>query len=74
MKYVIILYLCSFANVPPSCFSERVVALEFETYNACILEGYKQAYVHLENINDDKVEEEKLAIKFQCKEIKTENI
>ena len=74
MKYVIILYLCSFSNVEPTCFSERVISLEFQTYNDCILEGYKQAYVHLESLDNDKVEQDKLAIRFQCKEIKTENI
>ena len=28
MKYVIILYLCSFVNVQPTCYSEKIVSLE----------------------------------------------
>ena len=74
MKYVIILYLCSFVNVEPVCYSEKIVALEFDTYNSCILEGYKQSHNHLASLDQDKVNKEKLAIRFQCKEIKTENI
>ena len=74
MKYVIILYLCSFVNVQPTCYSEKIVALEFNNYHDCILEGYKQSYTHLSSFNKDKINKEKLAIRFQCKEIKMENI
>ena len=70
MKYVIILYLCSFANVQPVCYSEKTVGLEFDNYRDCILDGYKKSYVHLESLDADKVTKEKLAIRFQCKEIK----
>ena len=71
MKYVIILYLCSFVNVQPVCYSEKIVALEFNNYPDCILEGYRQSYSHLQSIDKDKINQEKLAIRFICKEIKT---
>ena len=58
----------------PTCYSEKIIALEFDTYNSCILEGYKQSHNHLASLDQDKVNKEKLAIRFQCKEIKTENI
>ena len=74
MKYVIILYLCSFANVPPTCYSEKIVALEFNNYYDCILDGYKQSHNHLASLDKEKIIEQKLAIRFQCKEIKTEKI
>ena len=74
MKYVIILYLCSFANVPPTCYSEKIVGLEFTNYYDCILDGYKQSHNHLASLDKDKIIEQKLAIRFQCKEVKTENI
>ena len=72
MKYVIILYLCSFLDVQPNCYSEKIVALEFNNYHDCILEGYKQSYSHLANFDKDRINNEKLAIRFQCKEIKME--
>ena len=72
MKYVIILYLCSFVNVQPTCYSEKVVALEFDNYYDCILQGYKQSHNHLASLDKEKIIEQKLAIRFQCKEIKTE--
>ena len=74
MKYVIILYLCSFVNVQPVCYSEKIVALEFTNYYDCILDGYKQSHNHLASLDKEKIIKEKLAIKFQCKKIKMENI
>ena len=74
MKYVIILYLCSFVNVQPTCYSEKMVALEFDNYYDCILQGYKQSHNHLASLDREKIIKEKLAIKFKCKEIKMENI
>ncbi len=74
MKYVIILYLCSFVNVQPVCHSEKIVGLEFTNYYDCILDGYRQSYNHLASLDKEKIIKEKLAIKFQCKEIKMENI
>ena len=58
----------------PTCYSEKIVALEFDTYNSCILEGYKQSHNHLASLDQDKVNKEKLAIRFNCKEIIMENI
>ena len=72
MKYVIILYLCSFVNVQSTCFSERILGYEFDNYYDCILQGYKQSHNHLATIDKDKINKEKLAIRFQCKEIKME--
>jgi len=72
MKYVIILYLCSFVNVQPTCYSEKIVSLEFDNYYDCILNGYKQSHNHLASLDKEKIIEQKLAIRFQCKEIKTE--
>ena len=58
----------------PVCFTEKIVALEFTNYPDCILEGYRQSWSHLKSIDKDKINKEKLAIKFKCKEIKMENI
>ena len=74
MKYVIILYLCSFVNVQSTCFSERILGYEFDNYYDCILDGYKQSHNHLASLDQDKVNKQKLAIRFHCKEIKMENI
>ena len=74
MKYEIILYLCSYVNVQPVCYSEKIIGLEYTNYYDCILDGYKQSHNHLASLDKEKIIKEKLAIKFQCKKIKMENI
>ena len=74
MKYIIILYLCSFANTEPVCYSEKMVGLQHGDYQSCILKGYEHSHYVLSKMDKDKINKEKLAIRFSCKEIKTENI
>ena len=64
------LHVCSFLNnATPVCTSTHVVPLEFSSYKDCILQGYKSSHNTLKELYGDRIEEEKLAIKFDCKEI-----
>ena len=73
MKYILILYVCSFVNVSkPICSESMVVGLEFDNYKDCILQGYKSSHNTLKELYGERIEKEKLAIKFDCKEIKVE--
>ena len=70
MKYVLILYVCSFINqANPFCNESHIVPLEFETYKECILQGYKSSHNTLVQY-EDRIEREKLAIKFYCQKVK----
>ena len=73
MKYVLILYVCSFVNVTdPICNETHVVPLQFTEYKECILQGYKSAHNTLKELYGDRIENEKLAIKFNCQAVKVE--
>ena len=73
MKYVLILYVCSFIDVTnPSCSETHIVPLEFTEYKECILQGYKSAHNTLKELYGDRIENEKLAIKFNCQAVKLE--
>ena len=76
MKYVLILYVCSYINTGnPNCNESHIVPLEFDNYKECILQGYKSSHNTLKELYGERIEEEKLAIKFDCKGIKVgENI
>ena len=76
MKYVLVLYVCSFINsVSPQCFESHIVPLEFKSYEECILQGYKSSHNTLKELYGERIEEEKLAIKFYCQKVKVgENI
>ena len=65
MQYVLILYVCSYINTGnPNCNESHIVPLEFETYQECILQGYKSSHNTLKELYGERIEEEKLAIKF----------
>ena len=69
IKFVLILHLCSFLNLPPTCFKQQVVGVEYNDNFSCMLDGYKRSGRTLENIGREDVNTKKLAIKFQCKEV-----
>ena len=70
MKYVLILYLESFVNEPPVITQQHIVPTEFNSYYQCISDGYIRSYNTLMNIGEDLVDEQLLAVKFECKKIK----
>ena len=76
MKYVLILYVCSYINTGyPYCNESHIVPLEFNNYKECILQGYKSSHNTLKTLYGERIEEEKLAIKFYCQKVKVgENI
>ena len=73
MKYILVLYVCSFVNIEnPRCTSNHVIPLEFSTYKECILQGYKSSHNPLKELYGERIEQEKLAIKFNCEPVKVE--
>jgi len=74
MKYIIVLYLCSFVGAQPVCMPGQIQALEFNNYSECILQGYIQSHKSLKSLDEEEINNNKLAIKFDCQEIKVENI
>ena len=73
MKYVLILYVCSFIDITnPSCSETHFIPLEFKNYQECILQGYKSAHNTLKELYGERIENEKLAIKFNCQEVQVE--
>ena len=43
--------------------------LQFDSYKDCILHGYKASHNTLKELYDDRIEDERLAIKFECREV-----
>ncbi len=68
MKYVLILYLCSFAG-EPKCLYEQITPREYPTYYQCASAGYLRSYQALIDLGEEEVNTEKYAIKFECKEV-----
>ena len=72
MKYVLILYLCSM--IDNSCFDSTITAHEYPTYYDCALSGYKLSHNTLINLDPGRVEEAKLAVKYECRGVQVDII
>ena len=73
MKYILILYLCTFAG-QPQCPTSTVAGVQFDNYYDCITEGYKYSYTRLKELPKEEIEEKLLAIKFECRKVETPKI
>ena len=71
MKYVLVLYLCSFVNNTPIVLERGISPTEYPTYYDCISDGYITSYSKIMSMGVKQVDEKKLAIKFECKEVQT---
>ena len=70
MKFVLTLYLFSFVNMQNSVpLTSHIVPLQFDTYKDCILHGYRASHNTLKELYGDRIEDEKLAIKFECRQV-----
>ena len=75
MKYLLVLHLCSILT--GKCMDSSIPGYMFKTHYECALGGYKMAYKTFELLKDDdyygldRINEEKIAIKFECKELDT---
>ena len=74
MKYILILYMCSMVSGewPTSTIS----GWQFENHYDCVNAGYgvsQQTFRNLEDLEEwsrEYIEQEKIAIRFECKELK----
>jgi hypothetical protein len=67
VKYLLILYVCSYAAETPKCNDERITG-GFDEWSTCINQGYKQSHFLLNELYQEDFEDEKLAIRFSCEE------
>jgi len=68
MKYVLILYLCSMLD--NGCFESTITHHEYPTYYDCALAGYKLSHNTLINLDPERIEEQQLAVKYECRGVK----
>jgi len=67
MKFVLILYVCNFITL--QCPVASLSKYEFDNWHDCATKGYVLAAEAMKDLPKDKVNQEKLAIKFECKEV-----
>ena len=73
MKYILVLYMCSMLS--NSCPSSTVSGYPFESHYDCVNAGYaiaQNTFRNLEEIeeyNRDYIEQSKIVVKFECREL-----
>tara|TARA_R100001509_G_scaffold159087_1_gene125043 strand:- start:54 stop:290 length:237 start_codon:yes stop_codon:yes gene_type:complete len=78
MKYILILYICTMTT--GTCPSSTVSGYQFDTHYDCVEAGYKLAYNNYKNLEDleefekDYIEENKIVVKFECRDIRVNAI
>ena len=76
MKYILILYMCSM--VSGECPTSTISGWQFENHYDCVNAGYgvsQQTFRNLEDLEEwsrEYIEQEKIAIRFECKELKVD--
>ena len=71
IKFVLILHLCS--TLSGECLDSQYVG-ELPDHYTCVKAGYVEAYKSFETLDKEEINEQKLAIRFECKEIKQEKV
>ena len=71
-KFILILHLCSFIG-EPYCYDAQYLA-EFKDHYSCVKMGYVKAYESLNSLTVENINDSRLAVKIECKEIKMEKI
>jgi|TARA_R100000479_G_scaffold136713_1_gene73312 hypothetical protein len=73
-KFVLILYLCS--TISNQCPTQTLPGYSFDTHASCVEYGYRAAHSTFKALTDyeefspERVEKQRLAVKFECKEVK----
>ncbi len=74
-KFILMLYVCTSVTGNLKCTQDAVMPFEYDEYSTCVLYGYVHARNHLmQNYTVDEVNMDKVAIRFECKELKTKNV
>ena len=67
MKFILVLHLCSLLT--QTCYESLHVNMEFNDHRSCALAGYEISDESLKQLNPDRVNQEQLAVKFECRKV-----
>ena len=68
MKVALVLFLCSY--VADSCLEPYYFPTHFDDEYTCLMEGYNQSILKMEEIGREEINQHSMYIKFVCAGIK----
>lgn len=73
MDFILVMYMCSV--ISGECPSNTISAYQFDNHVDCVSTGYQVAhntFINLQKLEDferERIEKEKIVIKFECKQL-----
>ncbi len=67
MKFVLVLHICSFITL--QCPGSAIMGLEFDNWSDCAKAGYYYGARHMDKLDENQINKEKLAIRFECRQV-----
>tara|TARA_R100000353_G_C6486502_1_gene190573 strand:+ start:193 stop:417 length:225 start_codon:yes stop_codon:yes gene_type:complete len=64
MKFALVLFLCSYTA--DACLQPYPFPIKFDDEYTCLIEGYNQSILKMEEIGKKEVNEHSIYIKFVC--------
>jgi len=77
-KFILVMYMCSM--VSGECPSNHIPGFSFKSHTDCVQNGYRIAHntfkslEELEEFDKEFIENNKIVVKFECKQIKVPNL
>jgi len=72
MKFILVLHLCSLLT--QTCYESLHLNMEFNDHRSCAIAGYEISVESLKQLNPDRVNQEELAVKFECRKVQKKPI
>ena len=66
MKFTLAFLLCSY--VAETCLPPHIHGIQFDTEYDCLIEGYSQSLLKIQEIGPDDINTHRMYIKFGCYE------
>ena len=68
-KFILLIWVCSFAANPSSCLPPMQYPKQFDSWYECSKAAHKESLVLMSRMGFKYVNDNKLAIKYTCKEV-----
>jgi len=52
------------------CISSQLTSFQFDDHYSCVRQGYVSAYKSLDNLTVEEINNSKLAVRIECKQLK----
>ena len=67
MKYILIIWVCSFLGGPPACLQPMEYPVQFNSWYECSRTAHKESLLLMTKMGYKYINDNKVAMKYMCK-------